>query len=104
MGLLSKGDIRNLPVWEEGGLRRQRKILTETTSTATGGKKRVDNNKQGEDKADDSKEASEGGNLLCSFKTCQSKAADGGICDGQHSYHDVFFKVNDDTTTDGGKA
>eukprot|EP00985_Skeletonema_marinoi_P003536 scaffold1520_cov212-Skeletonema_marinoi.AAC.1 len=39
---------------------------------------------------------------LCNFKSSQSKAADGGICDGPSSYHDVFF--NDDTIPDVGKA
>jgi len=65
----------------------------------------VQNSKQGDedDKVDDSKEADEEGN---SFKGCQRKAVDGGICAGHSSYHDVFF--NDDTTeddtTDDGKA
>eukprot|EP00984_Skeletonema_dohrnii_P021415 scaffold10688_cov144-Skeletonema_dohrnii-CCMP3373.AAC.8 len=60
--------------------------------------KEKSNNKQGGDKCDDSKQGGEG-NQLCSFKTCQSKAADGG---NSYSYHDVFF--NDDTTHDDGKA
>jgi len=78
--------------WEEGGLLKKDRYPSHyiiegesdgvgsesfwprLETTSTGGKKRVDNNKQGEDKADDSKEASEGGNQLCSFKTCQSKA------------------------------
>ena len=57
----------------------------------------VQNSKQGDedDKVDDSKEADEEGN---SFKGCQRKAVDGGICAGHSSYHDVFF--NDDTTED----
>eukprot|EP00984_Skeletonema_dohrnii_P000734 scaffold217_cov79-Skeletonema_dohrnii-CCMP3373.AAC.2 len=38
------------------------------------------------------------GNQLCTFQGCQNKAADGGVCAGHSSYHDVFF--NDDTTDD----
>ena len=68
---------------------------------------RLKDNKQSDDD-DDKKHGSneetsgEETQKLCSFKTCQIKAADGGICDVPSSYHDVFF--NDDTTDDDGKA
>mmetsp|Transcript_22726 Transcript_22726/g.35140 ORF Transcript_22726/g.35140 Transcript_22726/m.35140 type:complete len:228 (+) Transcript_22726:92-775(+) len=67
---------------------------------------RLKDNKQSDD--DDKKHGSneeacsEETQKLCNFKSSQSKAADGGICDGPSSYHDVFF--NDDTTPDVGKA
>ncbi|KAK1733401.1 hypothetical protein QTG54_015960 [Skeletonema marinoi] len=68
---------------------------------------RLKDNKQSDDD-DDKKHGSneetsgEETQKLCNFKSSQSKAADGRICDVPSSYHDVFF--NDDTTPDVGKA
>ena len=72
--------------------------------------------KNNQDHEDDKKHGSkpkagggEGGHQHYSFKTCQHKAADRGVCDGHSSYHDnesptPSVKVVNDDTVDDGKA